>query len=70
MYLDDNLERLDSDIRTASLGREGCLMCVFLQIILNVRIKSDYLAIAGETCLDFLGNFTREFLALGARLKT
>ena len=45
-------------------------MCVFLQLILNVRIKSDYLAIARETGLDFLGNFTREFLALGARLKT
>lgn len=65
-----NLERLDRDIRTAALGGEGCIMCVFLQIILIGRIKLEHLAIAGETCLDFLGNITREILTLGARLKT
>lgn len=69
MYLDNNLERLDGDIRTAALGGQGSLMRALLRIIPSVRIKSEYPAIAGETCLEFLGNFPREFLALGARLK-
>ena len=40
-------------------------MCVFLQNILTVRIKLEYLAIARETCLDFLGGFYKRILGFG-----